>query len=908
MSQKKPHIVRKQEKQLLADIKKAFGEPEKSPLMFYVWGIGGVGKSTLVEKIQEKLAVQYDDEIIFTKLSFGAIDETPLRVMEQLNGSLPKQGFLPFGKKSDPFTEAYKSYKQTLHELETIPTEGEAAVTAGQIELVRKLGKLVVTTGILGSQIASANPFSLQMASGTKAIADKGVDAVVDGSVTALSLKDDLLLRHQKTKKDQVLQELMLEPLPKLTEAFIDGLISRSKKKNIVLILDTFEKTSADVDTWLRQFFLVNSKLKSSNVRVVIAGRYRLGRREGWKDLTTSRASSLFQEFPLNEFNKEQTKQYLTKIGITNEDQIRKLQRNTKGLPFHLDLIRQDKEEGEAINFVEEIADRLLKALNTDQKKLVEFAACCRWFDQPLLEKMANFLDLDFNEGVDVSQNCFEWLKQLDIVEYVRESNGKYCIKDVARDTIRNHLHQRKNNNDFRKIHTKLKTYFEEIAQQFVPQDYALEKYQDPDWCRCTAEAIYHAFFSLRDTECRIYFLNHFFASRFFMQIEIVLAPVTAIAAESEIKEHNLLSNNNQNFLKDITVLLPVGWLKMCNHPSQKLKINDKLVPEDILTRVEAVIQKVCLPHVNELADGVAKFGLLYSKFYRCFAKEKIEIVNQLEIQAKLLIDYLPNNACSEIFYDLGNMLISLNKYEEVIADLDEAIKLKPDYPEAYFNRGAAKGSLERYEEAITDFDEAIQLKSDDPEAYFNRGIIKRHLERYEEAITDYDEAIQHKPNYPKAYVNRGIAKGDLEKYEEAIADYDEAIQLKPDYPEAYVERGICLTRLGQYNDALSDFNRAIELAPEETYIQVFRGVLFAWMSDYQKTVEICDQVLRDKPDDAPALYGKSCCYALQEKAEESIHYLELAINQDPRCKKQASKDPEFEKIRNDSRFQKLVS
>jgi tetratricopeptide (TPR) repeat protein len=79
-------------------------------------------------------------------------------------------------------------------------------------------------------------------------------------------------------------------------------------------------------------------------------------------------------------------------------------------------------------------------------------------------------------------------------------------------------------------------------------------------------------------------------------------------------------------------------------------------------------------------------------------------------------------------------------------------------------------------------------------------------------------------------------------------------------------------------------------------------------MGNYQKAIEICDQVLRDKPNDAPAFYGISCCYALQEKREESIHYLELAIKQDPDYKKRASEDPEFEKIKSYSRFQELVS
>ena len=84
-------------------------------------------------------------------------------------------------------------------------------------------------------------------------------------------------------------------------------------------------------------------------------------------------------------------------------------------------------------------------------------------------------------------------------------------------------------------------------------------------------------------------------------------------------------------------------------------------------------------------------------------------------------------------------------------------------------------------EGALKDYNEAVRLKPDYAEAFNNRGIARRAKGDAEGALKDYSEAIRLKPDFAGAFNNRGLRatrKGDVEG---ALQDYSEAIRLKPD-------------------------------------------------------------------------------------------------------------------------------
>jgi tetratricopeptide (TPR) repeat protein len=130
------------------------------------------------------------------------------------------------------------------------------------------------------------------------------------------------------------------------------------------------------------------------------------------------------------------------------------------------------------------------------------------------------------------------------------------------------------------------------------------------------------------------------------------------------------------------------------------------------------------------------------------------------------------------------NTAIDLNekyRYERALVYLDEAIRIDPDFFEAWYSRGYSLAMLNDYEEALKSYDKAVEIKANDTDAWFSRGYVLNKIGRYDEAITSYDMALEIKPNNYKAWNSRGIAFYNLGLYNESIASYEKAIDINFD-------------------------------------------------------------------------------------------------------------------------------
>ncbi len=161
--------------------------------------------------------------------------------------------------------------------------------------------------------------------------------------------------------------------------------------------------------------------------------------------------------------------------------------------------------------------------------------------------------------------------------------------------------------------------------------------------------------------------------------------------------------------------------------------------------------------------------------------------------------------------------------------DLDEklrlysqAIRLKPDYAEAFYNRGRAHHDKDDLKAATQDYSEAIRLRPDFTNAFNNRGCARYYLGDLDGALEDYNETVRLEPKDGIAYGNRGEARRDKGDLKGALQDCNRAVRFKPDHAEAFCIRGTVHRAQGNLRGALRDFDAAINLQPN--YAEAEKG------------------------------------------------------------------------------------
>jgi len=155
-----------------------------------------------------------------------------------------------------------------------------------------------------------------------------------------------------------------------------------------------------------------------------------------------------------------------------------------------------------------------------------------------------------------------------------------------------------------------------------------------------------------------------------------------------------------------------------------------KLISEEAKGREENVADKLMDKGENSINEGEFDKSLI-------FFGAALELTEDAEKKKKLFILMAITHNNRGISY------VKLGKHEKAIDDFNNAIKIDPEYEEAYNNRGISYAELGKHENAIEDFTKAIEIDPEFAEAYINRGISYFELKLYEKAIDDFTKAIE---------------------------------------------------------------------------------------------------------------------------------------------------------------------
>jgi tetratricopeptide (TPR) repeat protein len=227
--------------------------------------------------------------------------------------------------------------------------------------------------------------------------------------------------------------------------------------------------------------------------------------------------------------------------------------------------------------------------------------------------------------------------------------------------------------------------------------------------------------------------------------------------------------------------------------------------------QVSAGVQPPKLEEILGLSSALGIAELSSTKYY---PSTLWSVIKQLDA---MLSQSNPDQIERDIerLYHTGEQQLNTKSYYGAIQTFSEIIRLTPESPYPYYNRGTAYFYHgQNYDKAIRDLTTVIRLKPKFDKAYRMRGLVRAEKGDWAGLRDDCNEAIRLNFTDAELYNIRGGACYRLKDYQAALADFDRAIQLDRTNPEPYHNRGLVRQHQGNLDGAIADFQYAMKLNP----------------------------------------------------------------------------------------------
>lgn len=259
---------------------------------------------------------------------------------------------------------------------------------------------------------------------------------------------------------------------------------------------------------------------------------------------------------------------------------------------------------------------------------------------------------------------------------------------------------------------------------------------------------------------------------------------------------------------------------------------------------------------------------------------------------------------------------------EYAVQMFEKAIEIDDTYGLAYAGIATASSLLYTYFDrrpvnaiqADVASQKALELAPDLAEAHLARAIALRLGEHAADADDEFEAAIKLDPKLFDAFYFYGRARKYQRRYAESVKLLERASQLQPEDFQAPAFLGGSYAGMGMRAEATAARRRAVKLIeqrldlnPDDARAYNLGATTLAKLGNIPRAIEFAEKSLSIEPDDPLCLYNVACLYALIDKREEALGYLERAITNGFGHRESMANDPDLDSIRKTPWFQAIA-
>ncbi|MDB5758088.1 MAG: hypothetical protein JWM30_1377 [Burkholderia sp.] len=316
------------------------------------------------------------------------------------------------------------------------------------------------------------------------------------------------------------------------------------------------------------------------------------------------------------------------------------------------------------------------------------------------------------------------------------------------------------------------------------------------------------------------------------------------------------------------SVLLLTGSLASCGHnDSPEQLVAEAAKYQQKGDQKAAIIQlKNALQKKPDDAEARFLLGSIYNDSGDTLSAEK-EIRRAAEL----------GMAKTRTAPQLARSLIAQGQFQKALDEINAAGPQQDANAEII--RGDIYSSLNKLAEAKAAYEQALKLKPDAPQALVGLAKIAYFNKDVDGATRMIDQAIAKNPQNTEALAAKAELLRAQNKNDEAGAAYDMALKLKPDSVQYHLAKANLDISVRRFDEAGKEIDLARKLAPAAPTVAYAQALLDFSQEKHKQALESIQQVLKVAPDHMPSvLLAGAIQYALgaNEQAEQYVkRYME---------------------------------
>ncbi|MCB0687684.1 MAG: tetratricopeptide repeat protein [Saprospiraceae bacterium] len=234
-----------------------------------------------------------------------------------------------------------------------------------------------------------------------------------------------------------------------------------------------------------------------------------------------------------------------------------------------------------------------------------------------------------------------------------------------------------------------------------------------------------------------------------------------------------------------------------------------------------------------------------------------------------------------DLWFQRGALYYDLDKYDEAIRDLKNAIELNPSDIQAWHLLADAQLDNLQSREALETMETAAEKFSGRIATLLKLSEFQLILKRYGEAFNTIQRIQELDPQNADAFFMKGMVFKESGDTSQAISQFQASTKENPNMIDAWINLGQLLAARHD-PDAIRYYDGGLAVAPDNDLLLHAKAQFLAGENKIEEAKQVYQRMMEITPYASEPYYDLGLLYLDQDSIEQAVNHFDLSIKIDP--------------------------